>query len=40
MQKQVSYLECKTAPRTAKEERQKWKAIEKSVKSHPKRGGK
>ena len=40
MQREVGYLERKSNPRVAREERQKWKAIEKSVKSHPKRDGK
>ena len=37
MQKELSYLERKTNPRLAKETRAKWNAIEKSVRSHPKR---
>jgi len=39
MQKELDHLERKTDPRLAKETRAKWKAIEKSVKSHPKRKG-
>lgn len=38
MQKEVEYLERKSDPRVARDARQRWKAIEKSVKSHPKRG--
>jgi ribosome biogenesis GTPase len=37
MQKELAHLERKTDPRLAKETRSKWKAIEKSVRSHPKR---
>jgi ribosome biogenesis GTPase len=37
MQKELAHLERKTDPRLAKENRAKWKAIEKSVRSHPKR---
>jgi ribosome biogenesis GTPase len=37
MQKELAALERKTNPRLAKETRGKWKAIEKSVKGHPKR---
>ena len=40
MQKEVEYLERKSDPRVARDARQRWKAIEKSVKSHPKRDGK
>jgi ribosome biogenesis GTPase len=39
MQKELAHLERKTDPRLAKETRSKWKAIEKSVRSHPKREG-
>jgi ribosome biogenesis GTPase len=39
MQKELAALERKNNPRVAKETRAKWKAIEKSVKSHPKRKG-
>jgi ribosome biogenesis GTPase len=38
MQKELAHLERKTNPRQAKENRAKWNAIEKSVRSHPKRG--
>ncbi len=37
MQKELAHLERKSNPRVAKETRAKWKAIEKSVRSHPKR---
>ena len=37
MQKELAHLERKTSPRLAKETRAKWNAIEKSVRSHPKR---
>lgn len=37
MQKELAHLERKTNPRVAKETRAKWKAIEKSVRSDPKR---
>jgi ribosome biogenesis GTPase / thiamine phosphate phosphatase len=37
MQKELAHLERKTNPRLAKETRSKWNAIEKSVRSHPKR---
>ncbi len=37
MQKELVHLERKLDPRLAKETRAKWKAIEKSVRSHPKR---
>ena len=37
MQKELAHLERKTDPRLAKDARAKWKAIEKSVRSHPKR---
>jgi ribosome biogenesis GTPase len=37
MQRELAHLERKTDPRLAKETRAKWKAIEKSVRSHPKR---
>jgi ribosome biogenesis GTPase len=37
MQKELAHLERKTNPRLAKETRAKWNAIEKSVRSHPKR---
>jgi ribosome biogenesis GTPase len=37
MQKELAHLERKTNPRVAKETRSKWKAIEKSVRGHPKR---
>jgi ribosome biogenesis GTPase len=37
MQKELAFLERKTNPRLAKETRAKWNAIEKSVRSHPKR---
>jgi len=37
MQKELSFLERKTNPRLAKETRAKWNAIEKSVRTHPKR---
>jgi ribosome biogenesis GTPase len=39
MQKELAHLERKTNPRFAKETRAKWNAIEKSVRSHPKRDG-
>jgi ribosome biogenesis GTPase len=39
MQKELDHLERKADPRLAKETRAKWKVIEKSVKSHPKRNG-
>jgi ribosome biogenesis GTPase len=37
MQRELARLERKTDPRLAKETRAKWNAIEKSVRSHPKR---
>jgi ribosome biogenesis GTPase len=37
MQRELAHLERKTDPRLAKETRAKWKAIEKSVRHHPKR---
>jgi ribosome biogenesis GTPase len=37
MQKELAHLERKADPKLAKETRAKWKAIEKSVRSHPKR---
>jgi ribosome biogenesis GTPase len=37
MQKELAHLERKLDPRLAKETRAKWKAIEKSVRQHPKR---
>jgi len=37
MQRELEHLERKVDPRLAKESRAKWKAIEKSVRSHPKR---
>jgi ribosome biogenesis GTPase len=37
MQKELAHLDRKTDPRLAKENKSKWKAIEKSVRSHPKR---
>jgi ribosome biogenesis GTPase len=37
MQKELAHLERKLDPKLAKETRAKWKAIEKSVRSHPKR---
>jgi ribosome biogenesis GTPase len=37
MQKELAHLERKTNPRSAKEIRAKWNAIEKLVRSHPKR---
>jgi ribosome biogenesis GTPase len=37
MQKELAHLERKNNPRLAKETRAKWNAIEKSVRSHPKR---
>jgi ribosome biogenesis GTPase len=37
MQKELAHLERKTDPRLAKETKSKWKAIEKSVRHHPKR---
>ena len=37
MQKELAHLERKTDPRLAKENKSKWKAIEKSVRHHPKR---
>jgi len=37
MQKELTHLDRRTNPRLAKETRTKWKAIEKSVRSHPKR---
>jgi ribosome biogenesis GTPase len=37
MQKELEHLERKANPRVAKETRAKWNAIEKSVRSHPKR---
>jgi ribosome biogenesis GTPase / thiamine phosphate phosphatase len=37
MQKELAHLERKTNPRVAKEARAKWNAIEKSVRTHPKR---
>ena len=37
MQKELAHLDRKTDPRLAKETKSKWKAIEKSVRSHPKR---
>jgi len=37
MQKELAHLERKANPRLAKENRAKWNAIEKSVRSHPKR---
>ena len=37
MQREIAHLERKSNPRAAKETRAKWKAIEKSVRSHPKR---
>jgi hypothetical protein len=37
MQRELAHLERKTDPRLAKETRAKWNAIEKSVRSHPKR---
>jgi ribosome biogenesis GTPase len=37
MQKELAHLERKLDPRAAKESRAKWKAIEKSVRQHPKR---
>ncbi len=40
MQKEAEYLERKSDPRAARDARQRWKSIEKSVKSHPKRDGK
>jgi ribosome biogenesis GTPase len=39
MQKELAHLERKSNPRLAKETRAKWNAIEKSVRSHPKRDG-
>lgn len=39
MQKELAHLERKTNPRVAKQARAKWNAIEKSVRSHPKRDG-
>lgn len=39
MQKELAHLERKLDPRLAKETRAKWKAIEKSVRGHPKREG-
>ena len=39
MQKELAHLERKIDPRLAKETRAKWKAIEKSVRGHPKRKG-
>jgi ribosome biogenesis GTPase len=38
MQRELAHLDRKTDPRLAKETKSKWKAIEKSVRSHPKRG--
>ena len=37
MQKELAHLDRKVNPRLAKETRAKWKAIEKSVRQHPKR---
>ena len=37
MQKELAHLDRKTDPRLAKETKAKWKAIEKSVRHHPKR---
>jgi ribosome biogenesis GTPase len=37
MQKELAHLERKANPRLAKETRAKWNALEKSVRSHPKR---
>lgn len=37
MQRELAHLERKIDPRVAKEARAKWKAIEKSVRGHPKR---
>jgi ribosome biogenesis GTPase len=37
MQKELTHLERKLDPKLAKETRAKWKAIEKSVRQHPKR---
>jgi ribosome biogenesis GTPase len=37
MQKELAHLDRKTNPRLAKETRAKWSAVEKSVRSHPKR---
>jgi len=37
MQRELAHLDRKTDPRLAKETKSKWKAIEKSVRSHPKR---
>jgi ribosome biogenesis GTPase len=37
MQKELAFLDRKTDPRLAKETKAKWKAIEKSVRHHPKR---
>jgi ribosome biogenesis GTPase len=37
MQKELAHLERKTDPRIAKEAKAKWGAVEKSVRSHPKR---
>jgi ribosome biogenesis GTPase len=39
MQRELAHLERKVDPRLAKETRAKWKAIEKSVRHHPKRDG-
>jgi ribosome biogenesis GTPase / thiamine phosphate phosphatase len=39
MQKELAALERKNNPRLAKDSKAKWKAIEKSVRSHPKRDG-
>jgi ribosome biogenesis GTPase len=39
MQRELAHLERKVDPRLAKETRAKWKAIEKSVRHHPKREG-
>ena len=39
MQRELAHLERKIDPRLAKETRKKWNAIEKSVRSHPKRKG-
>jgi hypothetical protein len=37
MQRELAHLDRKTDPRLAKDAKSKWKAIEKSVRSHPKR---
>jgi ribosome biogenesis GTPase / thiamine phosphate phosphatase len=37
LQKELAYLDRKSDARSAREERNRWKAIERSVRTHPKR---